>query len=955
MRQERNHRESRYNSVVRKWHDLFIKKGIYEGNVDFEKDKFFVNFPYPYINGYLHLGHAYTSMKADFISRLKRKLGFNVLYPQGFHATGQPIIAAADRVREGEEKQIEILKKMGIENVEEFKDPLKWIEFFSEKAYEHLNLLGYGIDWRRKFITTYLNPAYDKFIRWQYKKLYDKGLVYKGSHPVVYCPKDKHAIGDHDRAEGEGVVPEKVVMIKFKHRKGSLVIMTYRPETLWGVTNIWINPSAVYVVYDVGDEKLIISRDVVENFKFQEIEGRVLEEIKGEELILDEVENPITGDKVPILPAKFVDSTVGSGIVMSVPSHAPYDYVALRDLEKDERYREVVERLKMISLIEVRGYGEFPAKEIVERMEIKSQDEKEKLDKATKEIYKVEFHQGVLKDLFGIFAGLYVKDAKDKIIRFIKEKGVGFEFYILPEVVICRCLSKGVVKILHDQWFIKYSDKNWKDKVHEHIDKMEFYPESIKKVFHDTVDWLEDWVFTRERGLGTRFPYDESKIIESLSDSTIYMAYYTIAKYLENPKKYGIDISKIKDSFFDYVFLGLGNLREVAKENGLDERVLERIREEFLYWYKGGFDLRISGKDLIKNHLTMMLFHHVAIFPEGFLPKSIGVNGFVMVDGEKMSKSKGNFYTLKDAYEIFGAEETRFALLYAGNIGIDDPNFETKIIKDIREKLVWFENYVKKYYGKGREDVKEIDLWLMVKIKHLTDLFIENGENLMTRDAVKYGFFEMQNALKWYLRRTGNNIHEETFKVFVEQQLHILSCIIPHYAQELWNIIGNETLLPIERFIEIQEISDSHEILEFEEYLQNLLDDAKELLMLMERKGNKVNKIYMVVGDEWKYLVYDLVKGAKNMKEVMEKAKEEGFYGIDPKTFSDFVNKSFGKIKKSPFEYLERDKEIEWLFESKEFLERELNIKVEIKEEKNVKDAKSSRSLPYKPAFVVVD
>ncbi len=948
---------SPFNELVRKWHEKWMREGKYNADPCINKKKFFVNFPYPYINGYLHLGHGYTSLKVDLISRLKRKEGFNVLFPQGFHATGQPIIAAAQRIAEGEKKQIEILKRMGIKDIEKFKDPMEWIRFFSEKAYEHLNLLGYGIDWRRRFITTEINKAYDKFIKWQYKKLYDKGYIYKGSHPVVYCPKDKCAIGDHDRVEGEGVVPERVVMIKFKLLDSDkyLLAMTYRPETLWGVTNIWVNPAGEYVVYETNQgERLIISKEVIENFKFQDIDGNIIEQIKGEDLLGKEVENLVTGDVVKVLPASFVDTKVGSGIVMSVPSHAPYDYAALKDLENDKRWAETVKNMKMISLINLKGYGEFPAKEICERMGISSQKDKDKLEKATKNIYKLEYHQGILKDIFGRFAGMYVKDAKEKIISFLKEKGIAFEFYILPERVVCRCLTHAVVKIVHDQWFIKYSDRKWKDLVHKAIDKMRFYPPNLKDAFHEAVEWLCDWAFTREKGLGSRLPFDKEKLIESLSDSTIYMAYYPLAKYLEHPDEYDIDIDSLQDSFFDYVFLGIGDIEHVAKENKISKDLLKKIRDEFIYWYDGGFELRISGKDLVKNHLIMMLFHHVAIFPEEFYPKGVGVNGYVMVDGKKMSKSLGNFYTLKDAYELFGAEETRFVLAYAGNVGFDDPNFETSLVKEIREKLIWFENFALRYYNNGREDVREIDKWFVSKIKILSDLFIESMNALMTRDAIKYGFFDMLNALRWYMRRCLNNPNKEVMRVYVEQQLHILSVVIPHYAQEIWSKLNKDGDIIDLPFIEFDDVVINKEAEEFEDYLAKLIDDAKELLELIKRKRDfEPKELEIVIADNWKYMGYEMIKGMNNVKEVINYAKNEDFFGVPPSIFAEFVSKNFVKIKKMPYKNLLRDNEIAWLKESKEFLENELGINIKITEEACCKEEKAKFSMPYKPAMIV--
>lgn len=100
------------------------------------------------------------------------------------------------------------------------------------------------------------------------------------------------------------------------------------------------------------------------------------------------------------------------------------------------------------------------------------------------------------------------------------------------------------------------------------------------------------------------------------------------------------------------------------------------MRREFEYWYP--LDVRISAKELIQNHLTFMLYNHVALFPREYWPKSIRSNGHLVLNGQKMSKSTGNFLTLKDAVEKYGADATRIALADAGD-GIEDANFDETV------------------------------------------------------------------------------------------------------------------------------------------------------------------------------------------------------------------------------------------------------------------------------------
>ena len=106
-----------FKTVEKKWQKKWEEKKIFEPKVNNQK-KFFVTFPYPYLNGYMHIGHFFSLMRVEAFARYKRLRGFNVLFPQGWHATGSPLISAARRVKEKEPKQLKIMKDMGIKDSE---------------------------------------------------------------------------------------------------------------------------------------------------------------------------------------------------------------------------------------------------------------------------------------------------------------------------------------------------------------------------------------------------------------------------------------------------------------------------------------------------------------------------------------------------------------------------------------------------------------------------------------------------------------------------------------------------------------------------------------------------------------------------------------------------------------------------------------------------------------------
>ncbi len=255
--------------------------------------------------------------------------------------------------------------------------------------------------------------------------------------------------------------------------------------------------------------------------------------------------------------------------------------------------------------------------------------------------------------------------------------------YCEPEsVVVSRSRDECVAAYL-DQWFLTYvTDEEWKQQTLDHIlgkDELGFnsFTTATKHAIEHTLGWMKEWAVSRQYGLGTKLPWDPSQLVESLSDSTIYMAYGTVAHYLHSDiygREAGIGNiapGQMTDGAWDYIF-ALGD----EPKTDINKPVLDAMRREFTYWYP--LDIRISGKELITNHLAFFLYTHQAIWggkaPQ-YLPKAIRLNGHVVLNGEKLSKSKGNFLALVTAIEKFGADPLRIALADGGD-GVDDAKFE---------------------------------------------------------------------------------------------------------------------------------------------------------------------------------------------------------------------------------------------------------------------------------------
>ena len=124
----------------------------------------------------------------------------------------------------------------------------------------------------------------------------------------------------------------------------------------------------------------------------------------------------------------------------------------------------------------------------------------------------------------------------------------------------------------------------------------------------------------------------------------------------------------------------------------IPEESLKKMRYEFEYWYP--MDLRCSGKDLIRNHLTMSLYNHAAIWEDkNMMPRGFFCNGYIMLNGKKMSKSEGNFLTVRDCIEKYGVDATRVALADSGD-SLDDANFDEQVANAAILRLFVFEKWI---------------------------------------------------------------------------------------------------------------------------------------------------------------------------------------------------------------------------------------------------------------------
>lgn len=677
--------------------------------------KFFGTMAYPYANGSPHLGHAFTMSKIEFAARVARSQGKRSLYPQGYHCTGMPIKACADKlIREiemfgrdfsgyteddmadnipngeppaptqdqtkadvtkfGSKKskavmkagaktkyQFQVMLSQGVplEEIHLFADPQHWLQYFPQIWQKSLNEFGCAIDWRRSFVTTDANRYYDSFVRWQMRRLKELGKIQFGKRYTVYSPKDGQPCLDHDRQSGEGVLVQEYTALKCHVKKWSekakkdlagvlpedakvyMVPATLRPETMYGQNLLFVSPKITYGIYKVSEtDYFFITPRAARNMAFQGIfskwgEFPKVAELKGEDVIGSIVNAPLSKQgEVYVVPMDTIKESKGTGVVTSVPSDSPDDYAMTIELAKKPDFYGIKKGwvpVDPLPIIETPTYGDLTAPAIVKKLKINSPKDAKTLGEAKELAYKEGFYNG--KMIYGEFKGKPVQEAKPLVRQALLDSGDAIVYCEPDGLVISRSGDECVAAHL-DQWFLTYgeADPAWRQEVLDHVhdrDGQHFnsFTTETKHAIEQTLGWMNQWAVTRNYGLGTHLPWDQSQLVESLSDSTIYMSYYTVAHYLHSDlygKELGIgkiQPSQMTDDVWDYVFALRDNLES---ESDIPKETLYAMRREFTYWYP--LDVRISGKDLINNHLVFFLYIHQAIWrsKEQYLPRYVG-------------------------------------------------------------------------------------------------------------------------------------------------------------------------------------------------------------------------------------------------------------------------------------------------------------------------------------------
>ncbi len=583
----------------------------FKAHDDPSREKFYCLSMFPYPSGRLHMGHVRNYTIGDVISRYQRMLGKNVLQPMGWDAFGLPAENAAIK-----------------HNV----PPAKWTYENIDYMRGQLKRLGFGYDWEREIATCH--PDYYRWEQWLFTKLFDKGLVYKKTAPVNWCPNDMtvlaneqvidgccwrcdtqverreipqyfmkitayadELLADLDKLEGW---PEQVrtmqknwigrsegVEVHFGLAEGNepLKVFTTRPDTLMGVTYVAVAAEHPLALSGAVNNPELLA--FIDECKHQETAEAAIEtmEKKGMDTGI-KARHPITGEEVPVYVANFVLMGYGEGAVMAVPAH-------------DQRDWEFAQK-----------YG-IPVKQVIAPLDDSEVDlSKGAYTEKGKLIDSAQFSGMSSQQAFDAIAEHLAGDNKGcKRINFrLRDWGVSRQRYWGCPIPIINCPSCGEVPVPEDQLPVVLPEEVAFDGVGSPIKKM---PEFIETTC------------PKCGGKAER----ETDTFDTFMESSWYYARY------------------------------------VCRSN--DGAMLDERAD---YWLP--VDQYIGGIEHAILHLLYARFYHKLLRDQGLVKSdepfaNLLTQGMVLKDGSKMSKSKGNTVDPQELIERYGADTVRLFTMFA--------------------------------------------------------------------------------------------------------------------------------------------------------------------------------------------------------------------------------------------------------------------------------------------------
>jgi leucyl-tRNA synthetase len=933
------------------------------------REKFYALVAYPGSSGFLHVGHLRGLVYADALHRFHRMRGHQVFFPTGTHASGLPAVTFAQRVRDRDPVIVQQLEENGIpsDRWAQLEEPVAAARALGENYLAIFRRLGLLVD-ETAYVTT-VDDDYQAFIRWQFRQLDARGMLVQAPHYASVCPvcgpvsvdpseTDLSAGGD-----AEWVTYETVPFTLDDGR--ILLAATLRPETVYGATNVWVHPDTPLVVWHQGGHQFLVAEKGAQRLVEQH-GGHVGHPVPVEELAGRTARAALTGTVVPILRSGLVDPTIGTGVVMSVPAHAPADWIAVQELPEAERRRlppaaEVVDLPPPSELTRseaelLAGAGP-PAERAVRATGARRLTDDAALEAATDRLYRLEFLRGRMRS--DLLEGRPVPEARQHVAESLRRAPGGFALQEFSKEVRCRNGHEVVIRKVPDQWFIHYGDAGWKASTRALVDRMRFAPADYGSELPGILDWFQDRACTRRgRWLGTPFPRDPSWVIEPIADSTFYPAYFIVRRFVASGR---LRLDQLTDALFDRVFLGSG-----PGDPRVDRALQDELRAEFEYWYP--LDVNIGGKEHKRVHFPVFLYTHALLLPPAAQPRALFVHWWLTDrGGGKVSKKKvlskgGAIPPIRDAFDRWGADALRLFNTQTASPH-QDVEWDASVVDACASRLHDVERLFRELGGPGGPVAPELERWLESELHHLAAEALAAYESFALRTAGELAVARVPALLKRYVQRGGGP--GPMMDRALEFWVRLLHPVAPHLSEELGASGGG--LLVAERPWPSPEEFDDHPASRIaERYLETVEDDLRSVLKLSEARGERPSAVEFYVAAPWKATIEGWLREATAaggpappIRELMQRVSAHPELSAFRDQVPRYIARVAAQVRGEPGTGAVPADEAQTLRAAEGYLARRLGfarvgVHLETEAEAHDPQGRRERARPGRPAFYLV-
>jgi leucyl-tRNA synthetase len=390
------------------------------------------------------------------------------------------------------------------------------------------------------------------------------------------------------------------------------------------------------------------------------------------------------------------------------------------------------------------------------------------------------------------------------------------------------------------------------------------------------------------------------------------------------------------------------------------------MKKEFEYWYPN--DQRHTAVGHITNHLTFFIFNHAGIFAKKYWPRMISINEYVIREGAKMSKSKGNVMPLVDIPRKYSADFYRLYIASAADLqGVMDwREEEVKTVGGKLERMFEIIRRAQRVQGEiNTEELDNCDKWFVSEINRKIKDATEFIENLEIRKYIQKVFFEVLNDVNYYQERADPKHVDKMLRYLSGRWIRLLSPVIPHICEELWEMMGRKGFVSVTAWPTPDEARIDIRAEENEALIVNTLEDTKNII---KATGITPKKICYYTAAAWKWKTYlkaleRSISGKVVQSELMKELMKDSEMKKAAKQLAKFISQIADEVNRMSAERKQRQLKVGTIDENltlkdaEAFFKREFNAEVYIYQEEDSQryDPKNRAQVakPYRPAIYI--